>query len=223
MFTYTPVHLVESVENWTVYETVSKLHAGVTWKLGIENLLLRTRFVMMPAPGIMRNRSLPSLPLSCTSFNFYWLDEVNRSIVKFEAQWILNKRAFYWFIIFFISKWIFFFFFFKVNLDLEKKNQLGEFSPNFIFMVNLDPIVMEKRWTDGKSLPNNFVEKVNRGEDLRWKGSRCPLTSCISEAFSFLKRGLFSMFSEVLNLFPVRGNKSMTSSMVATLKQYYKV
>ena len=28
----------------------------------------------------MCNRSLPSLPLSCTGFNFYWLDEVNRSI-----------------------------------------------------------------------------------------------------------------------------------------------
>ena len=27
----------------------------------------------------MRNHSLPSLPLSCTGFNFYWLDEVNRS------------------------------------------------------------------------------------------------------------------------------------------------
>ena len=23
--------------------------------------------------------------------------------------------------------------------------------------------------------PNDFVEKVNRGEDLRWVGSRCPL------------------------------------------------
>ena len=33
----------------------------------------------------------------------------------------------------------------KVNLDLEKTNQLGESSPNFIFaVVNLDPIVIEK-------------------------------------------------------------------------------
>ena len=33
----------------------------------------------------------------------------------------------------------------KVNLDLEKTNQLGESSPNFIFAaVNLDSIVMEK-------------------------------------------------------------------------------
>ena len=56
-----------------------------------------------------------------------------------------------------------------MNLDLEKTNQLGEFLPNFIFAaVNPDPIVIEKRWTNGKSWPNDFVEKVNRGEDLRW-------------------------------------------------------
>ena len=65
----------------------------------------------------------------------------------------------------------------KVNLDLEKTNQLGESSPNFIFpVVNLDPIILEKRWIDGEPWPNDFVEKVNRGEDLRWVGSRCPLT-----------------------------------------------
>ena len=33
----------------------------------------------------------------------------------------------------------------KVNLYLEKTNQLGESSPNFIFaVVNLDPNVIEK-------------------------------------------------------------------------------
>ena len=59
-------------------------------------------------------------------------------------------------------------------------NQLGESLPNFIFaVVNLDPIVLEKRWTDGESWPYNFVEKVNRGEDLRWVGSRCPLTHAL--------------------------------------------
>ena len=64
----------------------------------------------------------------------------------------------------------------KANLDLEKTNQLDESSPNFIFaVVNLDPIILEKRWIDGESWPNDFVEKVNRGEDLRWVGSRCPL------------------------------------------------
>ena len=33
----------------------------------------------------------------------------------------------------------------EVNLDLGKTNQLGESSPNFIFVVvNLDPINLEK-------------------------------------------------------------------------------
>ena len=59
-------------------------------------------------------------------------------------------------------------------------NQLGESLPNFIFpVVNLDPIVLEKRWTDGESWPYDFVEKVNRGEDLRWVGSRWPLTHAL--------------------------------------------
>ena len=39
----------------------------------------------------------------------------------------------------------YYFVYLKVNLDLEKTNQLGESSPNFIFAaVNLDPIVTEK-------------------------------------------------------------------------------
>ena len=59
-------------------------------------------------------------------------------------------------------------------------NQLGESLPNFIFaVVNLDPIVLEKRWTDGESWPYDFVEKVSRGEDLRWVGSRWPLTHAL--------------------------------------------
>ena len=59
-------------------------------------------------------------------------------------------------------------------------NQLGESLPNFIFaVVNLDPIGLEKWWTDGESWPYDFVEKVNRGEDLRWVGSRCPLTHAL--------------------------------------------
>ena len=33
-----------------------------------------------------------------------------------------------------------------MNLDVEKTNQLGESSPNFIFaLVNLDPFILEKR------------------------------------------------------------------------------
>ena len=53
-----------------------------------------------------------------------------------------------------------------VNLDLENKNQLGEYSINFIFL-NLYPIVLEKRWTDGESGSNDFNEKVKGGEDLK--------------------------------------------------------
>ena len=51
--------------------------------------------------------------------------------------------------------------------------------------MNLDPIILEKRWIDGESWPNDFVEKVNRGEDLRWVGSRCPLTYAL-EALNIL-------------------------------------
>ena len=75
----------------------------------------------------------------------------------------------------------------KANLDLEKANQVGESSPNFIFaVVNLDLIILEKRWIDGESLPNDFVEKVNRGEDLRWVGSRCPLTHALTKLCTLL-------------------------------------
>ena len=64
----------------------------------------------------------------------------------------------------------------------NKTSKLGESSPTFIFAaVNLDPIVIEKIWTDGESWPNDFVEKVNRGEDLRWVGSRCPLMHALSK------------------------------------------
>ena len=41
---------------------------------------------------------------------------------------------------------LYYFLYLKVNLDLEKTNQLGESSPNFIFAeVNFDPIVIEKK------------------------------------------------------------------------------
>ena len=79
----------------------------------------------------------------------------------------------------------YYFLYLKVNLNLEKINQLGESSPNFIFaVVNLDSIILEKRWIDGESWPNNFVEKVKRGEDLRWVGSRYPLMCALVDSFS---------------------------------------
>ena len=94
--------------------------------------------------------------------------------MKHGKSWTNVRFMFYYFL------WL------KANLDLEKTNQLGESSPNFIStVVNLEPIILEKRWIDGESWPNNFVEKVNRGEDLRWVGSRCPLT-CALEGSSFM-------------------------------------
>ena len=97
---------------------------------------------------------------------------INLHLIIFEAWWTLTERAFLLF---------YYFLCFKANLVLEKTNQLVESSPNFIFaVVNLDPIILEKRWIHGESWPNDFVEKVNRGEDLRWVGSRCPLTHALT-------------------------------------------
>ena len=74
----------------------------------------------------------------------------------------------------------------------RKTNRLGESSPNFIFaVVNLDPIILEKRWIDGESWPNDFVEKVNRSEDLRWVGSRCPLMHALKCDAAYHKGGLW--------------------------------
>ena len=101
-----------------------------------------------------------------------FLAVVNLYLIQFKERWILSERAFYSFV------------YFKVNLDLKWINQLGESSPIFIFaVVNLDPIVLEKRWTDGESWPNDFFEKVNGGEDLRWVGSRCPLTHALTVSY----------------------------------------
>ena len=104
------------------------------------------------------------------TYFIFWHDESspnnNWSMVNLERTCVL---LFYYFL------------YFKVNLDLEKTNQLGESSPIFIFaVVNLDPIILEKRCINGKSWPNDVVEKVNRGEELRWVGSRCLLTCALT-------------------------------------------
>ena len=113
-----------------------------------------------------------------------FLDMMNLHLIIFKAWWILNERAFYCFC-------------FKVNLDLENTNQLGESSPNFILaVVNLDPIILAKKWIDGQSWPNDFVEKVNRGEDLRWVGSRCPLTHALTTHHSFIISAFCFSFRE---------------------------
>ena len=80
---YTPVHLVESVENCGLY--MRRYLACSSCANVMHQELTITRVLRYDASArdyIMRNRSLPSLPLSCTGFNFYWLDEVNRSIVQ---------------------------------------------------------------------------------------------------------------------------------------------
>ena len=113
----------------------------------------------------------------------------NLEVWKFRDLWILTYFIFghgesspnnFWSMVNLERMCYLLFYYFlclKANLDLEKTNQLGESTPNFIFsVVNLDLIILEKRWIDGESWPDDFVEKVNRGEDLRWVGSRWPLT-----------------------------------------------
>ena len=101
-------------------------------------------------------KSLPNLFL--TMMNLY--------LVKFEARCFLNERAF---------------FFFESKSWHTKTHQLGKSSTNFIFAaVNLNPIVIEKTWTDGESWRKDLVEKVNRGEYLRWVGPRYPLTRALT-------------------------------------------
>ena len=129
------------------------------------------------------------LPLLKDRHRFDAVSTSNLDVYKFRNWWILTYFIFghgesslnnIWSIMNLERKCVLFFYRFlclKANLDLEKTTQLDESSPNFIFtVVNLDPIILEKRWIDGESWPINFVEKVNRGEDLRWVGSRCPLT-----------------------------------------------
>ena len=71
----------------------------------------------------------------------------------------------------------YYFLYLEVNLDLEKnKSAWWIFTQLYFALVNLDPTILEKKSIDGESWPNNFVEKVNRGEDVRWVGSKCPLT-----------------------------------------------
>ena len=134
----------------------------------------------------------PWTPLLKDCQRFDAISTSNLEVYKFRDFWILTYFIFghgesslnnIWSMVNLRRTCVLLFYYFlclKVNLDLEKTNQLGESSLNFIFaVVNLDPIILEKRWIDGESWPNNFVEKVNRGEDLRWVGSRCPLTCAL--------------------------------------------
>ena len=78
---YTPVHLIESVENcWLCMRQCLK---SSTYSHVIHCALAITQAIGNNASvkhWIMCNCKLQSLPLSCAGYNFYWLDEVNRSI-----------------------------------------------------------------------------------------------------------------------------------------------
>ena len=79
---YTPVHLVESVENCRL--CMRRYLACSSYANVMHRELAITRVLRHDASArdlIMRNCILPSLPLSCTGFNFYRLEEVNRSVV----------------------------------------------------------------------------------------------------------------------------------------------
>ena len=141
------------------------------------------------------------LPLLKDRQRFDTVSTSNLEVYKFRDWWILTYFIFghcesslnnIWSMVNLERMCILLFYYFlclKANLDLEKTNQLGESSPNFIFtVVNLDPIILEKRWIDGESWSNDFVEKVNRGEDLRWVGSGCPLTYAL--VFTLLRAHL---------------------------------
>ena len=95
-----------------------------------------------------------------------FLSMVNLYLVNFEARWILNEQTFYCFIIVFIWKWI---------LTWKNKSAWWIVTQLYFHGGESWPNCYGKKWTDGESWSNNFIEKVNRGEDLRWVGSRCPL------------------------------------------------
>ena len=79
--TYTSFHLVESVENCGL--CMRQCLAFSSYAQVMHCALAITRALDYDASvkhWIIHNWK-PSLPLSCTGYNLYWLDEVNRSIV----------------------------------------------------------------------------------------------------------------------------------------------
>ena len=152
-------------------------------------LLFEVHIPLVAYAAVNGNLELPFLK---DRQRFDAISTSNIEVYKFRDWWILTYFIFWhdesspnniWSMVNLERTCVLLFYYFlclKVNLALEKTNQLGESSPNFIFaVVNLDTIILEKRWIDGESWPNDFVEKVNRGGDLRWVGSRCPLTRAL--------------------------------------------
>ena len=96
------------------------------------------------------------LPLLKDRRRFDAVSTSNLEVYKFWDWWILTYFLFghgessfnnIWSIVNVQRTCVLFFYYFlclKANLDLEKTNQVGESSPNFIFaVVNLDPIILE--------------------------------------------------------------------------------
>ena len=90
---YTPVHLVESVENcglcmrWC-FECSSYTNVTLC-------ALALTRAICCDASAkhkITRDCKLPSLALSCTGCKVYWLNKVNWSIVRYNGIHAWTKK-----------------------------------------------------------------------------------------------------------------------------------
>ena len=87
---YTPVHLIESVENYSLCmrrcllcsSIMSVTHSALAF-------MHANRTDASAKHRIMCNCKLPSLPLSCTGCKFYWLDDVNWSIVNISYMKII--------------------------------------------------------------------------------------------------------------------------------------
>ena len=118
----------------------------------------------------------------------------NLEVYKFRDWWILTYFIFglgesspnnIWSTVILQRTFVLLFYYFlclKVNLDLEKTNHLSESSPNFIFtVVNLDPIILEKRWIDGESWLT--ISSCWKGEQ-RWRLEvgkfKMPFDACIN-------------------------------------------
>ena len=93
----------------------------------------------------------------------YTLSYNIRSMVNLERICVL---LFYYFIYFKSESW-----------PRKKKSAWWNSIQFYFVVVNLNWTVLEKMRTDGESWPNDFDEKVNRGEDSRRIDSRCRCKS----------------------------------------------
>ena len=107
--------------------------------------------LMRPSMGILNS------PSSRVVTRFDAISTSNLEVYKFRDWWIFTYFIFghgesspnnIWSMVNLERTCVllfYYFLYFKVNLALEKTNQLGESSSKFIFaLVNLDPIILEK-------------------------------------------------------------------------------